>query len=115
MKITTVFIAVGLMTGCSNLQTFIGNNTIHHTLPDGKVYVTPSTMLIKECPVYKPPEIGPTPLAPIAEFSILGRNDQDKRDEILLDYIEKLRLHISTMNKENNKTYLKYIAQCASE
>ncbi len=111
MKITTILIAAVLLGGCSNLQTYNNDNRRYVNV----VPPSPKSPVLKNCPLYITPKPIPTPAAPVAEFEAMKSNQHLKREKLLLDYIQQLRLHISAVSKANDDAYAKYIAVCTSE
>ena len=105
-----------LMTACGSLLPHERNRyNPYYKGTNGKEYSFPQLPKVKKCFIYEPPSFTSTPSAPIAEYSSLKYSKQAKKDKVLLDYIEELRTHISTTNREHSTAYSKYINRCLSE
>lgn len=69
----------------------------------------------KTCTPFLMPEMLPVPAAPIHEYAAIPDHEDTGRIHVLVNYIEKLRMHISETKRQLNTNYQKHLADCQSE
>ena len=69
---------------------------------------------LTNCPVYTMPEGKQVPSVPAEQYRRVPKSNYEKREEILLDYIEALREHIKATKSSMMDQYMKYLMQCTA-
>lgn len=64
------------------------------------------------CVNYKMLDLGITPLIPLKELELLTEKDHKKKIAILIDYIEKLRIHVKDVKKITAEEYQTHLEKC---
>lgn len=113
MKKFLLLSLIAILASCSSFNTTYTSTII----PTKEItsHDRPSEDGIKKCSPYVPADIPIVPLAPIALLAELKKNEYNKREQILIEYIETLRLHISKSRKSHQDNFKAYTAKCASE
>ena len=105
MKYLYLFLVCLFTTACSVSQVHV------HYVP------APSDKPLssKACARFIFPELSPVPTIPIEEYSAIPDSEDIKRVHVLVNYIEKLRVHISETKRQLNVSYQKHLTDCMTE
>lgn len=105
MKYLYLVLSCLFMSACSVTQVHL------HYVPPPMDRSAPT----KTCARFVIPELPTVPATPIDEYSAVADNEDIKRVHVLVNYIEKLRIHISETKRQLNASYQKHLTDCLSE
>ena len=93
----------------------VTNVTLNYTVAQNQQGASVVSERKLTCSIFELPEFDPVPQIPLEEYAALPKNGNAARTQLLIDYIKRLRLHISTFRKTLKSSHRDYLNECGTE